>query len=118
MPDCQEVKAGLPASLAVLEGKSGDSLTLSVDVNDMQFPYSVVFESRTIIFGFVDRSETLPDLQPGTYVVSWAFSHRSKGWKHELTARLGQGAAKVLDSRSEENRDNPFAAGSAVICIQ
>ena len=114
----QDLRAALPPDIPVFEGKAGDDLTIAVDVNDMQFPYSVNFQGSTLIFGFVDRAETVENLQPGKYTLSWTFHHGSKNWKHEVTATLGQKPATVLDSRCEAKKDRPFRVGVAFFVIE
>lgn len=111
------LKTSLPPEIPVLEGEAGDALIITVDVNDMQFPYSVNFQGSTLIFGFVDRTETVTALQPGKHTLSWTFHHGSKKWKHEIKAKLGSKAVKVLDSRSEADKDRPFSVGVAFFVI-
>jgi hypothetical protein len=98
----------------VIKVPAGGTLTVIVDVGPMTIPYSVSYVGRTVIKSLVDRAETL-DLKTGAQILGWAFAHASKGWSHTIAVSVNGGAPKVLESRSEEDKDQDSSVGFAVI---
>lgn len=113
----KDVKKGLPDGVVVLEGKAGNDLIVTADVNEMHYAYSVIFEGKTLIFSFTDRKEAVEDLKAGVHRLSWAFTHGAKGWKHEIKAKVGNKSFKVLESRSEKNKDSPYSSDFALVVV-
>jgi hypothetical protein len=113
-----DVKKGLPDGFPVLEAKAGEDLTVTVDVNDMAYPYSVAFDGTTIIFGFTDRKEIVSNLQPGVHGLGWGFAHGVKGWKHEIQAQVAKKKAVTLESRSEAKKDKPYSSSFAFVVVE
>jgi hypothetical protein len=105
-------KTGVPT----IEARAGDVLTVTVDVEDISVPYTVVFDDRTLMYSLVDRREDVA-LVAGTHRLSWSLTHVEKGWKHEVQAKVTGQAAVVLDSRSEENKDGPYTIGLALVVV-
>lgn len=112
-----EVKKGLPKDFPVLEAKAGENLTVTVDVNDMAYPYAVAFDGSTIAFGFTDRKETVTNLQPGVHRLGWSFAHGAKGWRHVVAAHVANKKPVTLESRSEANKDKPYSVGLAFVVV-
>jgi hypothetical protein len=107
----------VPPQIQRLTGKAGDTLVVEVDVTEILTPYTVVFDDRTIIYGRTDRRESVPDLKPGVHRLAWSFQHAEKDWTHQIGAKVGAGAAKVLEARSEKKKDAPYSIGLALIEI-
>lgn len=106
------------ADVPVLNAKAGETLTISVDVDNPSDPYLVIFRKTTVMIGQVDREETVENLPAGTHRLSWSFLHREKGWKHRITAAAGREAPVLLDERSEAKKDPPYTIGVALVVVQ
>lgn len=110
----------LPAAAAaapqipVIKVTMTDALEVLVDVGPMTVPYTVAFDGSTLIKALVDRMETVPVTQ-GSRLLAWAFAHTEKEWSHSIGYRINGGAVKVLESRSEKNKNNDHSVGVAVV---
>jgi hypothetical protein len=101
----------------VIAANAGDTLTVTVDVENPSDPYLVMFRKKTLMIGQVDREESSPDLPAGTLRLSWSFLHRESAWSHRIMARVGNGADQVLDERSEAKKDPPYTIGVALVVV-
>ena len=110
----------LPAAAAaapqipIIKVTPADSLEVLVDVGPMTVPYTVAFDGSTLIKSLVDRMETVP-VAPGSRLLAWAFAHTEKAWSHSIGYRVNGGAVKVLESRSEKDKDNDHSVGVAIV---
>jgi hypothetical protein len=104
------------SGVPTLTATDGDSLEITVDVEAISVPYTVVFDDRTLMYSLVDRRERVA-LAKGTHRVAWSFSHVEKNWKHHVTAKVNGKSEVVLDSRSEEKKDSPYGIGLALVVV-
>jgi hypothetical protein len=110
--------SALPEGVVELKGKVGDDLVVDVDVNEILTPYTVIFHTRTLMYGRTDRRETVTELSPGRYKLTWSFSHVEKEWAHTIKAKLGSRPEVTLEDKSEKNKDAPYSIGWAVVVIE
>ena len=103
------LKAALPAGIEVIEIPATATVLIDVDVNDMVIPYTIAADGNVVVKSLVDRREPL-SLGVGTHRLGWAFSHAAKGWKHQLTLKINN-TSKVLESKSEANKDQDHSVG-------
>jgi hypothetical protein len=110
------LKASDAAALStpILTGHAGDTLTVTVDVENLAVPFTVVYDKRTLMYSLVDRQEEVT-LVTGMHRLSWAFTHVQKGWKYTISAKVSGAAPVVLDQGSEAHKDSPYAIGLALI---
>ena len=110
------VQAGLPEGFPVVEAKVGQKVSVEVDVNEMQVPYTVSYDGDVIMHGFTDRKEALP-IEPGVHRLGWSFQHHAKGWAHTIKVRVGR-KVHTLESRSEDEKDKPYSVGLAFVVVE
>lgn len=98
----------------VVRGKDGDTLTVVVDVEKLSVPYTVTYDTRTLMHSLVDRQEAVT-LAAGTHRLGWAFTHVQKGWKHRVIVKVNNGPERLLEEKSEASKDTPETVGLAVV---
>jgi hypothetical protein len=114
MSRAETAAAAVDTGVPEITVPAGGVLEVIVDVGPMTIPYTVAYAGRTVVKGFVDRAEPVP-LKPGTQFLSWAFAHAGKGWTHKIAVSIDGGPARVLEERSEANRDPDHSVGFAVV---
>lgn len=105
------------ANIPLIEVPDGGRLTIIVDVGPMAIPYTVQYAGRTIIKSLVDRAEDVVPLEKGDRVLGWAFAHAVKGWHHDIGFSINGGPAKLLESKSEANKDPDHSVGVAIVRV-
>jgi hypothetical protein len=106
------------AALPLIEVPAGGTLRVIVDVGPMTIPYTVAYNGRAVINkSLVDRSELVLPLEPGDRTLAWAFSHGVKEWSHTVGVSVDEGAPRVLEQRSEKNKDPDQSVGVAVVRV-
>jgi hypothetical protein len=113
--DVAALKASLPAGIEVIEISANATVHVDVDVNDMTIPYTIAADGNVLIKSLVDRREPLP-LSVGTHRLGWGFAHAAKGWKHELRLEINN-AKKLLEKRSEANKDQDHSVGIVFLVV-
>ena len=98
----------------IIEVPPGGTLTIVIDVGPMAIPYTVAYAGKTLIKSLVDRAEAAP-LQTGDRILGWAFAHAVKGWQHAIGFSINGGAVKVLERKSEANKDPDHSVGVAIV---
>jgi len=106
--------AAAETAIAVIEVPAGGTLRVIVDVGPMVVPYTVAYDGGTVIKSLVDRAEMVP-LKPGSRLLGWQFSHAVKGWQHTLGYSINGGPVKVLEKKSEANKDTDQSIGIALV---
>lgn len=106
--------AATEAAVAVIEVPAGGTLRVVVDVGPMVIPYTVAYDGNTVIKSLVDRSELVP-LTPGSHILGWQFSHAVKEWHHTLGYSISGGAVKILEKKSEANKETDHSIGIALV---
>ena len=109
----RDAAAAIP-QLPVIKVAMADRLDVLVDVNDMTIPYTIAFDGSTLIKSLVDRQEAVPATS-GSRLLGWSFAHTQKGWKHSVSYQINGGAVKVLESKSEADKDPDHSVGVAVV---
>jgi hypothetical protein len=102
------------ASLPLIEVPADGTLTVGVDVGPMTIPYTVAYAGQTLIKSLVDRVADVP-LQPGDRVLAWAFAHTEKGWTHTIGCSVDGGPVRVLERKSEANKDPDHSVGFTIV---
>lgn len=102
------------ARIPVIVVPPGATLEVVVDVGPMVIPYTVAYAGRTVIKSLVDRAEIVP-VESGDFVFAWAFAHAAKGWSHGIGYSLNRGPVKILEARSEANKDPDHSVGFAIV---
>jgi hypothetical protein len=110
VPDAAAAAPQIP----VVKVSMSDALEVLVDVGPMTVPYTVAFDGSTLIKALVDRMAAVPPTQ-GSRLLAWAFAHTEKEWSHSIGYRINGGAVKVLESRSEKDKDNDHSVGVAIV---
>jgi hypothetical protein len=105
------------ANIPLVEVPAGGTLKIVVDVGPMAIPYTVQYAGRTIIKSLVDRAENVAPLEDGDRVLGWAFAHAVKGWHHDIGFSVNGGAAQLLESKSEANKDPDHSVGVAIVRV-
>ncbi len=104
--------------LPLIEVPAGGTLRVIVDVGPMVIPYTVAYNGRAVINkSVVDRSELVLPLEPGDRTLAWSFSHAAKGWSHIIGVSVNDGPPRVLESRSEKNKDPDQSVGVAIVRV-
>jgi hypothetical protein len=107
-------EAAAAAAVPVIDVPAGASLSVIVDVGPMAIPYTVAYDGRTIIKALVDRSEPVA-VKPGDFILAWAFAHTVKEWSHSIGYSLDGGPLRILEQRSEANKDPDHSVGFALV---
>jgi hypothetical protein len=115
-PEARALAAAVPSRVEVIEIPAGATVEVEVDVNEMAIPYTIAVDGEVFVKALVDRRKTIPPLSPGKHDLGWAFAHIVKKWKHRLTLRVN-GADRVLDERSEENKDPDHSVGIVFLVV-
>jgi hypothetical protein len=102
------------ANIPLVEVPAGGTLTVGVDVGPMSIPYTVAYAGQTLIKSLVDRVAAAP-LQPGDRVLAWAFAHTEKGWHHTIGVSVDDKPIRVLERKSEANKDPDHSVGVAIV---
>jgi hypothetical protein len=105
------------ANIPLIQVPAGGSVRIIVDVGPMAVPYTVQYAGRTIIKSLVDRAEELVPLEQGDRVLGWAFAHAVKGWHHDIGFSINDGPARLLESKSEANKNSDHSVGVAIIRV-
>jgi hypothetical protein len=106
--------AAAEASVAVIEVPAGGTLQVVVDVGPMVVPYTIAYDGGTVIKSLVDQAEMVR-LTPGSHLLGWQFAHTVKGWEHTLGFSINGGPVKVLEKKSEANKDTDHSIGIALV---
>lgn len=106
-------KAG---TLPVIVVPPGGTLKVVVDVGPMTFPYAVAYAGNVILTSLVDGVEDVVPLIPGDQLLTWAFSHTGK-WHHAIGFSINEGGVKLLERKSEANKDPDHSLGAAVVRV-
>ncbi len=106
--------AAASPQIPVIKVERTDTLEVLVDVGPMTIPYTVAFDANTLFKSLVDRMETVP-VRTGSRLLAWSFAHTEKQWSHSIGYRINGGPVKVLESRSEKNKDTDHSVGVAVV---
>jgi hypothetical protein len=102
------------AEIPVIEVPAGGTLVVVVDVGPMVIPYTVAYNGTTVIKSLVDRAERVP-VAEGDFILAWAFAHAVKGWLHRIGYSIDGGDVRLLESRSEANKDPDHSVGFALV---
>jgi Na+-transporting methylmalonyl-CoA/oxaloacetate decarboxylase gamma subunit len=103
------------AEIPLIEVPPGGTLTVGVDVGPMSIPYTVAYAGRTLIKSLVDRVADAIPLEPGDRVLGWAFAHTEKAWHHRIGISLNSGPVRILERKSEDNKDPDHSVGVAIV---
>jgi hypothetical protein len=102
------------AEVAIITVPPGGLLVVVVDVGPMVIPYTVAYAGTTVIKSLVDRAERVP-VREGDLILAWAFAHAVKGWMHRIGYAIDGGEVRLLESRSEANKDPDHSVGFALV---
>jgi hypothetical protein len=105
------------ANIPLIEVPVGGTLRIVVDIGPMAVPYTVQYAGRTIIKSLVDRAEDVVPLEQGDRVLGWAFAHAVKGWHHDLGFSINDGPVRLLESKSETNKNSDHSVGVAIVRV-
>lgn len=105
------------AQVPIITVPPGGLLVVVVDVGPMVIPYTVAYNGTTVIKSLVDRAERVP-IREGDFILAWAFAHAVKGWTHRLGYSIEGGEVRLLESRSEANKDPDHSVGFALVRAQ
>jgi hypothetical protein len=83
----------------------------------MTIPYTVSYAGRTVIKSLVDRADAVAPLVAGDQLLAWAFSHTEKGWEHAIGFAIDEGQVKLLERKSEANKDQDHSLGAAIVRV-
>lgn len=104
-------------TLPVIVMPPGGTLKIVVDVGPMSIPYTVAYAGNVILTSLVDRAKDVVPLIPGDQLLTWAFSHTEKGWHHAIGFSINEGDVKLLERKSEANKDPDHSLGAAVVRV-
>jgi hypothetical protein len=111
----RSVESLLPEGVEVIQIPANATVLVDVNVNDMVIPYTIAADGNVLIKSPVDRREPLP-LAVGIHRLGWGFAHAAKGWMHELTLKINS-TSKVLEKRSEANKDQDHSVGVVFLVV-
>lgn len=95
----------------------GGTLKVVVDVGPMTIPYAVAYAGNVFLTSLVDSAKDVGPLVPGDELLTWAFSHTEKGWHHAIGFSINDGEVKLLERKSEANKDPDHSLGSAIVRV-
>ena len=111
------VSAGAAAEAAevpIIEVPADGTLEVVVEVGPIVMPYTVAYAGRTVIKSLVDRAELIT-VTAGDFVLGWAFAHAAKGWSHSIGYSIDGGPVRILEQRSEANKDADHSVSFALV---
>ena len=103
------------AQITLIIVPAGGNLRVVVEVGPMAIPYAVAYAARTIIKSLVDRSELVEPIQDGDRMMTWSFAHVLKDWHHSIGYSINDGPVKLLERKSEANKDADHSVGVAIV---
>lgn len=113
--ETKALRDSLPDGVEVIEIPASATVLVDVDVNEMVVPYTIAADGSVLIKSLVDRREPL-SLTAGTHRLGWGFAHAAKGWMHEVNLKIN-GKNKLLEKRSEANKDQDHSVGLVFLVV-